>query len=168
MIDITDLLSIDVDAPVFFTDCDAARAGDLEMELARSGLIVRHLRGRKMQTMQALFDEFAAAFQFPLYFGENSAALDDCLSDLEWMPNGAGFVLTLFEPEQVLARDADRDDGLAWLGRRLSTAQRRWAEPPSGETAVPFHSIVHAGVHLSDQLRYWESLGIQVSAEWRY
>ncbi len=33
--------------------------------------VSRIVRGRKAETSQELFDEFAAVFQFPYYFGEN-------------------------------------------------------------------------------------------------
>ncbi|WP_199922364.1 barstar family protein [Microterricola viridarii] len=47
-----------------------------------AGLTVRVVRGRKMRTLRPLFDEFAAALQFPLYFGENRDAFYERLSDL--------------------------------------------------------------------------------------
>jgi hypothetical protein len=46
-------------------------------------LVVRSVRGRKMTTTAQLYDEFAAALQFPPYFGENWAAFDECLSDMD-------------------------------------------------------------------------------------
>jgi hypothetical protein len=47
-----------------------------------AGYEARFCRGSKMQTLDALFDEFSAAWQFPYYFGYNWAAFDECLSDL--------------------------------------------------------------------------------------
>ena len=63
---------------------------------------VRFVRGSKMRTANALFDEIAAACQFPYYFGENWAALAECLGDLDWL-NASRFVLIVGEFGQVLA-----------------------------------------------------------------
>jgi hypothetical protein len=48
----------------------------------RDRALIRSLRGHKSRTLAALFDEWSAALQFPIYFGENWAALTDCLRDL--------------------------------------------------------------------------------------
>ena len=56
-------------------------AADLEEQLRQDGRVV-HLRGRKMTTLRQLFDEFAAALQFPYYFGANKDAFDECLSEV--------------------------------------------------------------------------------------
>ena len=58
------------------------------MGWAEAGLTVRVVRGRKMRNLPGLFDEFSAALQFPLYFGENEDAFDECIADLENLPAG--------------------------------------------------------------------------------
>ena len=40
------------------------------------------IRGNKCASLSALFDEWAAALQFPFYFGENLNAFADCMGDL--------------------------------------------------------------------------------------
>ena len=55
-------------------------------------LSVKLLRGDKMRSWQALFDEISAALQFPYYFGENLNAFDECVADIEWL-NARGYFL---------------------------------------------------------------------------
>ena len=66
--------------------------------------VARTLRGTKARTSRALFDECAAAWQFPPYFGENWDALDECLADLEWLPAEA-YVFVITDASQLLADD---------------------------------------------------------------
>jgi hypothetical protein len=47
--------------------------------------VSRVVRGAKSPAAPELFDEIAAALQFPYYFGENWDALADCLADLGWL-----------------------------------------------------------------------------------
>src|SRR5437879_2485828 len=64
-------------------------------------LLVRVLRGQKMSTPAGLFDEFAAALQFPYYFGENWNAFDECINDLEWLRSSA-YLLIIVNADQLL------------------------------------------------------------------
>jgi hypothetical protein len=118
---------------------------DAQSSWMDAGLVVRIIRGRKTRNRSTLFDEFSAAFQFPLYFGENEDAFDECLADLEGVPRGAGFVILITEPEQVLA-DASSET-MVWLVNSLRGAAREWSEPIAlGESwdrpAVPFHVVL--------------------------
>jgi RNAse (barnase) inhibitor barstar len=69
---------------------------------------VRVVRGKKMRTATDLFDEFAAAFQFPDYFGENWNAFDECLDDLEWLP-ATEYVLLLLEAGDALSHESEEE-----------------------------------------------------------
>ncbi|MFE3545095.1 barstar family protein [Nocardia sp. NPDC059177] len=65
---------------------------------------VRELRGPKMRTVAALFDEFAAAFQFPYYFGANKDAFDECLRDLDdFVGDAPGYVAVIRSAAELLA-----------------------------------------------------------------
>src|SRR5947209_1850287 len=75
------------------TDASELRAGLPDSPSGR--VVFRVIRGRKARTKSALFDEFAAALQFPYYFGENWDAFDECLTDLSWLPGDAYILLFL-------------------------------------------------------------------------
>ncbi len=67
------------------------------------------LRGSRMRTRRGLMDEWAAAAQFPPYFGGTWDALRDALSDL---PEGGTFLL--LEADQLL-QDAPPEDFVTLL-----------------------------------------------------
>ncbi len=112
-------------------------ATDFGWSLARIDgrqVVVRFLRGQKMQTAPQLFDEFAAALQFPYYFGENWNALLECLTDLEWLPDGACILMILNANSAPRARDrgiAGRVSRfLSGCGRTIGRLPRkaRWSQ----------------------------------------
>jgi hypothetical protein len=81
---------------------------------------VRFVRGNKMRSVDALFDEVSAACQFRYYFGCNWAAFKECLADLSWL-NCLDFLLIITRVDEVLADD--RLD-LSAFGRALSAAAK--------------------------------------------
>jgi RNAse (barnase) inhibitor barstar len=77
-----------------------SRVERLGREVAERGDIrVALLQGGEPATAAGFFRAVAASLEFPDYFGGNWDALDECLSDLAWIPEPA--VL-------VVIRDADR------------------------------------------------------------
>jgi RNAse (barnase) inhibitor barstar len=128
-------------------------------------LTVRTVRGRKMLNEGRLFDEFAAALQFPSYFGENWSALDECLTDLEWLPPEAGYVLVFTEPMRVLE---DAPAVLPTLVKSLASACEEWRTPVAlGEwwdrPAVPFQVVLSSPAKdESYVLKRWREAGAMV------
>ncbi|MBO0856706.1 MAG: barstar family protein [Nocardia sp.] len=89
------------------------------------GYVVRELRGAKMRTTDGLFDEFAAAFQFPYYFGDNRDAFDECLRDLdEFVGQAPGYVAVVRDSDQLLA---GQGEDLEWFEAAMNSAARTWA-----------------------------------------
>lgn len=79
-----------------------AQAYEYSWRLARDpAVVVRVLRGQKMRTFQGMFNEFGAVSD---YFGENWDALDECLSDLDWLP-GRAYVFIFVRATEVLMRN---------------------------------------------------------------
>src|SRR5438045_1068505 len=89
---------------LLLVDSTPAAMERIAWALAASGITVRMLRGERMRQQSRLFSEFAAALQFPYYFGENWNAFDECITDLEWLP-GEAYVLIVTNADQVLRED---------------------------------------------------------------
>jgi RNAse (barnase) inhibitor barstar len=87
---------------------------------------IRFLRGKRMTDLDSLFNEFAAALQFPYYFGENWAAFDECLADLDWMKADA-YILIVMDMSPVLSKE---DKGqFVTLIDILQKVAEEWSEP---------------------------------------
>lgn len=165
MTDSLALMKVEAEFRPLLLEGDDQSVGSAVIGWVESGLTARTVRGRKMRTLGGLFDEFAAALQFPLYFGENQDAFNECIAELETLPAGEGYVVTITEPDQVLADASDRD--LVWLTRSLASAAEEWRQPVElGEwwdrPAVPFH-VVLAGEQDAIELaaRRWSSAGAE-------
>jgi hypothetical protein len=103
---------------------------------------VRALRGNKMATAARLFDEFAAALQFPYYFGENWDAFDECLRDLEWLEADA-YVIVITHAQQVL--DCEPPEELQLFFKLLEATAREWGDPKEHDSKgppKPFHVVL--------------------------
>jgi RNAse (barnase) inhibitor barstar len=142
-----------VNAPYFHTwfgtsseFCDSIWR--LQSELGAE-FVVRVLQGARMQSRAGLLNEFAAALQFPYYFGENWDALDECLLDFEWLP-GTGYVLALGNATNILS---DEPACMSTFLQVLAAATKFWASEANSEfaevrqrTPTPFHVVFHAPV----------------------
>jgi hypothetical protein len=116
--------------------------------------IVRMVRGKKMTSPAALFDEFAAALQFPCYFGNNWNAFDECIADLDWLP-GDAYIITIVDARQVLR---DQPGELDVFFRILRSVAREWRD----EHGISFQVMLQC---TTDELDYFrQSLGASVAA----
>jgi hypothetical protein len=52
---------------------------------APEGTVTRIVRGQRCVSKERTLQEWAAAFQFPSYFGNNWDAFEECLNDLAWL-----------------------------------------------------------------------------------
>lgn len=125
-------------------DLDSSALTDLALRMVTDepSCVVRHVRGTKMRAEVSLFDEYAAAFQFPYYFGENWDAFEECMCDLSWMPSTM-YVTVVHRASEVLVYDPKLFDTfvevLANVGHEWSTV--RWDARPWAPQAHPFHTL---------------------------
>lgn len=128
------------------------------------GVAVRVVRGRKMRDVAGVFNEFAAALQFPTYFGENKAAFDECIREADEFSRDAGLVVLLTEPDQILADEPV--ESLSWLIWTLEAAAVEWGMPIAlGEwwdrPALPFHVVLAGdGPTIADSTSRWGAAGL--------
>lgn len=115
------------------------------MRCAPGAGAVRVIRGVKCETLDALFNEVGAALQFPDYFGENWDALDECITDLEWLP-AEWYLLHVDQVECILPDDPA--DFRIFL-RILLDAGATWRDPEARGSAdspdaraIPFNIIL--------------------------
>jgi hypothetical protein len=119
-------------------------------------LAARVVRGRKAPTSAALFDECAAALQFPYYFGENWDALRDCLADLAWLRVEA---VVLCVADAVHLLDKAPPDEARRLVQVLEETVRHWHQPAKPHKPRPFHVVLHATPREEGALlRRWQAL----------
>jgi len=60
---------------------------------AQADAYISYLRGKRCCTETDFLLEVAASFQFPYYYGENWAAFDECIQDLDWLKFSRIFVV---------------------------------------------------------------------------
>lgn len=132
-----------------------------------AGLTVRTLRGSKMRSTPALMDETSAALQFPDYFGANWDALDECLSDMEWLKPCKGIVIVIHDAEQVLIDESAEQ--LEVFVSVLRSASNEYSRPVErGEEwdrpATPFHVVLQALPDTADVAeRRWSRTSAQLA-----
>lgn len=120
----------------------------VNLSIEHKDFAVRILRGKKMHTLQSLFNEFGAVLQSPSYFGENWDAFNECINDLEWLP-AKGYILNIMSANEVLSDEHDETDFDIFI-RQLVDAGKDWAvkkdymNSPAPDRYIPFHVILNA------------------------
>lgn len=126
---------------------------------------VRLLRGSNMQALDSFYNEISAALQFPLYFGRNFAALDECFADLEWIPANA---YTLIFSDALLILKRESVETVNAFFSLLARVADEWAEAGSDGLGhgrrVAFHVIFHCDITEYDKLsaRIERAIGYKV------
>lgn len=132
-----DVLTLPSDRSFHAVHEDAEVLLEALVPLAKTeNVVLRHLRGTRMGSPWLLFDEWAAALQFPPYFGENWDAFDECLNDLSWLPPVDPCVLLILDAHTVL--DHATHDELEILAKILKETATAW----NGHRA--FHFILQS------------------------
>ena len=105
-------------APVLSLPLEEADAEELRAELVALGVFVAALKLTSADTEHDVLRLLAHAGHFPLYFGANWDAVDDCLFDVEAFGDVRGFVLLV---SCAAAAGVDR------LAEAITAAAPHWA-----------------------------------------
>ncbi len=111
--------------PVFLLGQAEADRFVYSLQCNLEGGSVRVIRGWKCSHYEALHNEVGAALQFPDYYGENWDAMDECITDLAWVPADC-YLIYLPKVEEVLPND---EKGFGIFLSVLSDAAKAWANP---------------------------------------
>jgi RNAse (barnase) inhibitor barstar len=105
------------------------------------GFLEATLDGRRCPTKRALLDEVARVLGFPPHFGRTWDALEDCLTDLTWLP-ASGYRLVITAADRLLARSPAQYPTFVAL---LEDVGRAWGAATTGHPgrgAVAFHTVL--------------------------
>ena len=109
--------------------------------LTRAGWDVRVVDVSKARDKAGLLDGFARALSFPSWVGRNWDALEDCLTDLDWL-EAAGYVLVLTNVQALLIGESE--EHFKNLVEILAGATKHWS---SRRWRRPFRTIFHLPHH---------------------
>ena len=119
-----------------------------------TGLVLNIIKGLHCKTPATLLAEFARALDFPDYFGHNWDGLEECLTDLEWLP-AKGYIVLITDAAHVLSNDDTEyetfleilcDAGEAWGNGQAGMGARR---------ATPFHVLFAVSERERTQRAHW-------------
>lgn len=138
----------------------AGTADELSWYLNAKRQVTRVLRGRKMPTVTDLFDECAAALQFPSYFGENWAAFHECLTDLSWLQASAYVLIITNASKFLMEEDIEEIRHFVSVSKSVAEAWSIANHPGStwDHSEIPFHVV------LQEEVRDGEALRLRLAA----
>lgn len=131
------------------------------LQIQLPGYIVKVADGSDCKNRSDLFTQLARLLEFPAYFGRNWDALDECITDLEWMP-GRGYVLIVKNADRLLSEETQ--DIYDIFIRIMKKAGEEWSTPQAGEWArsgIPFHVLLTVSKSEKDTRANWNVPEIQ-------
>lgn len=115
--------------------------------------VVKQVEGSKCTTLDKLFTEFASAFEFPDYFGNNWAAFDECLNDLDWLPSES-YLLLISDIDQV---SITSDNTFKTLVETLVRSVSEWTEGRNYDgyptLPTPFHIVFQCSIEKENEVK---------------
>ena len=103
-------------------------------EFRNDGYYIGVVDGLNSRTYKTFLVEIAVAFQFPDYYGGNTAAFDECINDLDWIVE-QNYCLVITNSHLFMSDDPDNKEWLLSIFYRITT---EWANVPNFEGEEEF------------------------------
>lgn len=98
-------------------------------DILKENYFVAAIDGIQCPTIQSFLVEIGRAFSFPDYYGKNLDALNDCITDLDWIPK-ENYTLIINNSESFLnANEEDRNR----VTKLLEEVAEGWRNVPNFE-----------------------------------
>jgi RNAse (barnase) inhibitor barstar len=117
-------------------------AKSLRKAAKSAGYAFFHIDGKNIARKEQLLNHAKAAMHFPGSFGDNWDALEECLTDLEWV-DGDGYVIYYDHIDGLLGAHPDQFETLVEI---LRDAVASWKEDGEAMVAVLSGSKAPKGV----------------------
>lgn len=146
MTDLTSQLSDAAKSGVFHL---MREPGTTELAAKTAGLVVRRMDIGHAHDKGDFMAHIAKALAFPEHFGKNLDALNDCLTDLEWVEGGAarGYVLVFERSKHFAAGHRHEFDDCMAVLRAVSDYWR--------DHGKPFWAFIHGAEGWKSGLPEW-------------
>ena len=123
------------------------------------GYVVVTFEGKNCATRSEILAEFGKMLSFPSYYGRNWDALNECITDMEWMP-ASGYLIYLTDAHLVLLND---DHNYEIFVSVMKSAGEEWSIPQAGEwprPAIPFHVLLLVDEKDKSKRKNWNLLEV--------
>jgi hypothetical protein len=115
---------------------------EIQAAIIGRGLDLRVADAWMLRSLGDVFDRFQDIYEFPEYYGHNSAAFEECMADLSWIP-AKGYVLVICHASSLLSSELEE---LTWLTNVFQDLCSEWSRPvelgvPWDRPATPFHVV---------------------------
>ena len=114
---------------------------EVELDAKEAGLAVFRLDVGDAGGKNDFLERIARALSFPTWFGNNWDALNDCLTDLDWLPTKTGYVLVFEKTENFHIRHQQVFDNAIAV---LTAAAEYWKSQ-----GKPFWAFIDGPLRLS-------------------
>jgi RNAse (barnase) inhibitor barstar len=95
---------------------------EVERAARSAGIAVFRIDISHAHDKKHFLEEIAGALHFPNWFGKNWDALNDCLTDLDWLPTKTGYVLVFEHGDRFWSSNEDVEEATGVL----SAAAEYW------------------------------------------